>query len=92
MLKRDEPRVPSGEAGVGNEKNQCNPLLWLLENRNFTAGEAGLLHSKNANAGDTDAGTLDGSGESCAGVHLAAQAGACFGDNKTVIGDSIATY
>lgn len=39
MLKRDEPRVPIGEAGVGNEKNQCNPLLWLLENRNFTAGK-----------------------------------------------------
>lgn len=24
---------------MGNEKNQCNPLLWLLENRNFTAGK-----------------------------------------------------
>lgn len=68
------------------------PITLAFRKQEFYCREAGLLHSKNANAGDTDAGTLDGSGESRGGVHLAAQAGVCFGDNKTVIGDSIATY
>lgn len=31
---------------MGNEKNQCSPLLRLLENRNFTAGKLGFYTVK----------------------------------------------
>lgn len=68
------------------------PITLAFRKQEFYCREAGLLHSKNANAGDTDAGTRDGSRESRAGVHLAAQAGVCLGDNKAIIEDSITDY